>query len=220
MSEIDLKRSLDTDASPIDKRVKVDELNVIDKKSKLDLNDYRNFRVKEEEVGINEFVSNNKGFKCDIKQRFSDFIVHEILVNGEISELTNQDDPIEKSDDKEANDELIVDNEVLELIPSEQRDKLLELNENDEATDDDFILIDVEDKNKNQRTKIHKFIAGYSSLESATETIDDRKMIKASKIKNNKKKDNRNSDKAWPENLPPYLHFSFYQENKGYYLFV
>lgn len=226
MMSTNLKRDNSDLNSSIDKRPKLNDSNLDDnldlKNNDLDLNDYRLFRIKEEMVGINEFVSNNKGFKCEVKQRFSDFIVHELLTNGEISELTNQDDPIEnllKEIDKDQTNN-IFDEEIEELISIELREKLKNLNESDSnlSKDNNSILIDVDNRNKNQRTKIHKYVATYSSLESKTEDINDKKMIKVFKIDkvNNKNYSNsRNFSRNWPENLPKYLHFTFYQENKG-----
>ena len=212
MSLIDLKRAnfdLDNHSLSNEKRIKKEEDTAT---TELDLNDYRNFRIKEENVGILEFVSSNKAFKCELKQRFSDFIVHEISSNGQIIELTNSDLPIgifEENDDEDR----IVDEEILDLISNELRQQLEQLNDN-EAKTNEPILINVDDKDKHQRTKIHRFIKRYSNLESLTFDLSSEKHIKVIEKAKKGNQTRRTSDN-WPKSLPIYLHFTFYQENKG-----
>ena len=203
---VDLKRSSDFVERSDEKRPRTGESPT--NHTELDIaNDYRNFRIKEETVGITQFVSNNKGFKCDIKQRFSDFIVHEIGTDGEIVELSSQEPP---EIDFEDDDFLINDEVLIQLIPDELRARLDELDQGPDSTE--YILIDVNDKDKNQRTKVHKFLSRYSTLESLTEMIDEKRHVKVIK---KPKINSRRINTKWPKSLPIYLHFSFYQENKG-----
>lgn len=172
-----------------------------------DPNDYRNYRIKEENVGITEFVSNNKGFKCELKQRYSDFIVHELAADGEITCVTSDEVPIIEENKEEA----VEDAENGDLISSEQLAKVVALDERTELTDES-ILIDAQEKDKNQRTQLHRFLNRFSSLESRTEEIDGRKYIKVVKLQ---KGSSRRQKDNWPTGLPNYLHFNLYQENKG-----
>lgn len=209
----DLKNNIKGDLKD---NIKDDSKDDLKDTVELDVNDYRNFRIKEENVGIVEFVSDNKGFKCELKQRFSDFIVHEISSNGQIVELTNQEEPIIDYDEVENNE---IDEEILELVPIELREKLEKLDQKDKKeAADQHILINVEDKNKNQRTKIHKFVSRFLSLESTTIEVEDQKTIKVFKINRDKTRKSKNND--WPKSLPVYLHFAFYQENKGWFKFL
>ena len=42
-------------------------------------------KIGEEDVGITEYIdSSNKGFKCVLKHRYSDFIVNEIDIDGNV----------------------------------------------------------------------------------------------------------------------------------------
>ena len=228
-----LKRDGEFDVCPSEKRVKTEvevpdvkagdakadvghvaaggvETNDVEAGAQVDLNDYRNFRIKEENVGIVEFVSANKGFKCELKQRFSDFIVHEIASNGDVIELTSVEVPSMSVEIKEA----VQDAEIAELIPDEMKERLLQFDEQTEVTGEP-ILIDVHEKDKTQRTKMHKFISRFKSLESKTQELDGRRHIKVIKVVKGSQKGRDAKVDSWPEGLPIYLHFNFYQENKG-----
>lgn len=206
------KRAIESDECSAEKRVKAvsdlasDAIDAVvgDMANELDLNDYRNFRIKEDQVGIVEFVSENKGFKCELKQRFSDFIVHEIAADGQITKVTSVEVP-------DMAVEVIRDEEIINLIPEETREKLAKLDEQKELTDES-VLIDVHEKDKNERTRVHKFVNRYLSLESQTKEVDGRKCIKVVKLKPGT---SRRAKDSWPAGLPIYLHFNLYQENKG-----
>ena len=204
-----LKRDAEFGADSDEKRLRTDAAGDpadVLASSELDPNDYRNFRIKEENVGIVEFVSNNKGFKCELKQRFSDFIVHEIAADGQITEMT-----CTKAPSMSVEQETVQDAKIVDLIPNETLEKLAQLNEQAEVTDES-VLIDVQEKDKSQRTMVHKYTARFLSLESRTEEIDGRKYIKVVKLQ---KAAYRRPKDNWPAGLPFYLHFNFYQENKG-----
>ena len=45
-------------------------------------------KIGEEDVGITEYIdSSNKGFKCVLKHRYSDFIVNEVDIDGNVGEI-------------------------------------------------------------------------------------------------------------------------------------
>ena len=80
----------------------------------INLEKYNN--VKEEEVGITEFMCpENQGFKCVLKHRYSDFIVNEIGTDGkvvwikesqeDISSILAENKEVEKSDKEELTEE-------------------------------------------------------------------------------------------------------------------
>ena len=52
--------------------------------------------ITEEDVGITEYINNsNKGFKCVLKHRYSDFIVNEIDENGNVVWIKEENKAIE-----------------------------------------------------------------------------------------------------------------------------
>ena len=52
-------------------------------------------RLMEKDVGITEYISSHEGFGGIIKQRFSDFHVNEITIDGSIVKLTNLEPPVD-----------------------------------------------------------------------------------------------------------------------------
>jgi tRNA pseudouridine13 synthase len=49
--------------------------------------------VDEPDVGISSFASSTPGFRGTLKQRYSDFIVHEVARDGALVRLTSFDLP-------------------------------------------------------------------------------------------------------------------------------
>ena len=55
-------------------------------------------KIGEEDVGITEYIdSSNKGFKCVLKHRYSDFIVNEIDIDGNVVWVKTKDSNIQES---------------------------------------------------------------------------------------------------------------------------
>jgi hypothetical protein len=52
-------------------------------------------RLMEKDVGITEYISTHEGFSGIIKQRFSDFHVNEITLEGSIAKLTDLAPPVD-----------------------------------------------------------------------------------------------------------------------------
>ena len=71
----------------------------------------------ESDVHITEFMSSNPGFTAIIKHRFSDFLVNEVDISGQVVKLTNLQVPTSPKDDS-AKEVLkcLVDMRVLLLI--------------------------------------------------------------------------------------------------------
>jgi len=126
---------------------KIEEKNENKKKEKtINLEKFNN--TKEEEVGITEFMCpENPGFKCVLKHRYSDFIVNEIDVNGNVVWL------------KESNEDINNNN----IISSEKKEgedgKIEELNE--EKADEIIKKIFSEFLNEKEREDLNKLIVNY-----------------------------------------------------------
>lgn len=56
--------------------------------------------LKEDQVGITEYVSSGEGFMGVLKSRFSDFHVNEIDLNGKVLQLNDLQIPQQKEDGK------------------------------------------------------------------------------------------------------------------------
>ena len=111
----------------------------------------------EASVGITEFIpssNHNPGFKCIMKKRFSDFLVNEIDLNGQVVHLTDLSCPVS------VNGELTPE-ESLEWLKEKLTDEQLDTITAMTAKKHDkkaFLDIDVDDLDKDERTKMHKCI--------------------------------------------------------------
>lgn len=162
--------------------------------------DDRTKPVQEKDVGITEYISKHAGFQGVIKQRYSDFLVSEIDLNGQVVKLTNFDLPPE---------EVIVktNQDVSDVLNDSDMEKLNKLIESGNKTE--TVMIEV-DADKDKRAKIHKAIAtGFSGLESTTVNKDEKKYIQV-KIECNK----AHNHKSWPKERGGYCRFVLYKENK------
>ena len=162
----------------------------------------------EKMLGIECFVGNHKGFRGSLKQRFSDFVVHELTKTGEHVKLTNENIP----------DAFL--NSPSEIKIDEMDEKLAKLLSNDTITQ----LTEVKDKirndvkilstslNKEERKSIHGYIkVNYPALESNTSEIENEKYIIIKTAPKNRNKTRHD----WPTNLPEFTHFTLYQESMG-----
>ena len=86
--------------------------------------------ITEEDVGITEYINNtNKGFKCVLKHRYSDFIVNEIDENGNVVWIKEENKAIEdivSNTNNEQKEELteekadsIINNKIKPIITNE-----------------------------------------------------------------------------------------------------
>ncbi|RWS28576.1 pseudouridylate synthase 7-like isoform X2 [Leptotrombidium deliense] len=161
---------------------------------------YSQFKVPESDCGITHFVGSHAGFSGVLKQRYSDFVVHEIMNSGEIVTLNDFSIPVQETQQPlSKSPDSVLTEEVWAKI------ERLAANESEE------VLIDVSKADKEERTAVHKKIAAvFSSLDTSTIDENDKKLIKVSlKGKNSRDKG------RWPNGLPPYVHFTLYQENRG-----
>ena len=126
---------------------KIEEKNENKKVEKtINLEKFNN--TKEEEVGITEFMCpENPGFKCVLKHRYSDFIVNEIDVNGNVVWL--------KESNEDINDSNIISSEKKE---GEDR-KIEQLNE--EKAEEIIKKIFSSFLNEKEREDLNKLIVNY-----------------------------------------------------------
>ncbi|XP_064605575.1 pseudouridylate synthase 7 homolog [Liolophura sinensis] len=157
-------------------------------------------RLKERDVGITEYISHHKGFSGILKQRYSDFIVNEIALDGHVVKLL--DFSIPKAESQETDSSSNVD-----CIPDEDKAKLQALLDSKNMAE--AVYIKVSDS-KEERTQIHKAIrTNYPGLESTTEEDGLQKLIKVT-LKS--AADQRRT--RWPQGRGDYCKFVLSKENK------
>ncbi|XP_075713410.1 pseudouridylate synthase 7 homolog isoform X1 [Rhinoderma darwinii] len=161
------------------------------------------------DVGIIKFVSAHEGFSGILKERYSDFVVHEIGKDGKIMHLNDLSVPADNEDPSED----------IYLVLSEDEKKRLEdlqLFKNKESD----VAIEVIDDSKEKRTIIHQAVKGlFPGLETKTEDRDGKKYIIAYHAAGKKalSKVRTPSDPrkhSWPKSRGSFCHFVLYKENK------
>ncbi|KAJ6665732.1 hypothetical protein lerEdw1_002102 [Lerista edwardsae] len=121
------------------------------------------------DVGITKFVSSHKGFNGVLKERYSDFVVHEIGKDGHIIHL---DDFSVPADDEDPSEEIFT---VLSVDDKRQLEEL-QLFKNKEGN----VAIEVIEDTKEKRTVIHRAVKSlFPGLETKTEDRDGKKYIVA-----------------------------------------
>lgn len=164
-------------------------------------------QLSEKDVYIMEYVNkDNKGFSGIIKQRYTDFIVNEINLEGNIVRLTNSDPPIYPSMlDKPDIDETIIHTLITE-------DELAKIKALVELPPDkkDSIKIEVTSFTKEQRTYLHKYVQWVSNQALNTNTLDE-SGVKWIEV-NNKKKGRQEMRRSNASRIK-YLHFTVCKTN-------
>ncbi|XP_031640468.1 pseudouridylate synthase 7 homolog [Contarinia nasturtii] len=161
--------------------------------------------LKENEIGITEYTTTTNGFTGIIKQRISDFHVHEIGFDGKLCELENFSIPQPPKNENASNESEKAD--LIRLITQEKFDAILAIEKADKQCNDE-VLIDATSMEKTERTQIHQLIKGnFSSVNSTTFDKDDRKFIKCTKL--NRKHDRRRQW-VWPHE---YTYFLLHKDN-------
>ncbi|CAJ1056247.1 pseudouridylate synthase 7 homolog isoform X1 [Xyrichtys novacula] len=168
----------------------------------------------EVDVGILKYVSDHKGFSGILKERYSDFVVHEINKQGKIVHLDDLSIPAEVEGASEV-EEQPVESDVL---TEEQKKQLgeLQLFKNKEAN----VSIQVVDDTKEKRTLVHKAIkTQFPGLETKTEEKEGCKFIVAYHAAGKKALAEVKAATAprkhfWPKNRGSFCHFVLYKENK------
>ncbi|XP_076753984.1 pseudouridine synthase 7 [Xylocopa sonorina] len=122
-------------------------------------------RLKECDVGITEFVG-DEGFFGVIKERYTDFHVNEISLDGQIAKLTNQDIPSDEEENTNVED-------LREMVSDTIWNQLHGLKEPEASA----IEIDVTDMNKDQRRAIHAIAKRIINVISQTIDKENKKIM-------------------------------------------
>ncbi|KAM4675261.1 pseudouridylate synthase 7 homolog isoform 2-T2 [Discoglossus pictus] len=157
----------------------------------------------EVDVGITKFVSSHEGFSGILKERYSDFVVHEIGKDGKISYLNDLSVPADNEDPKE---------DIFTVLSPEDKKRLeeLQLFKNKETN----VAIEVVDDTKEKRTVIHQAVKGlFPGLETKTEDREGKKYIIAYHAAGKKALANPRKH-SWPKSRGSFCHFVLYKENK------
>jgi len=159
-------------------------------------------RLMEKDVGITEYISPHEGFGGIIKQRFSDFHVNEIATDGSIVKLTDLEPPVDVEHTRP-------ENEIIEILTPEIVEKLKTMIE----TKLGYVEIEVTEKSKDERRKIHEAIKDGFGKEVYSNTVDrgDKKFITIFKTRKGVMQDRRS---RWPADRGGvYVHFVLHKEN-------
>ncbi|KAL4696394.1 hypothetical protein H8957_001412 [Semnopithecus entellus] len=157
----------------------------------------------EADVGITKFVSSHQGFSGILKERYSDFVVHEIGKDGRISHLNDLSIPVDEEDPSE---------DIFTVLTVEEKQRLeeLQLFKNKETS----VAIEVIEDTKEKRTVIHQAIKSlFPGLETKTEDREGKKYIVAYHAAGKKALANPRKH-SWPKSRGSYCHFVLYKENK------
>ncbi|XP_021742225.1 multisubstrate pseudouridine synthase 7-like [Chenopodium quinoa] len=197
--------------------------------------------VDEPDVGILCYISHLPGFRGILKQRYSDFIVNEVDLDGNVVHLTslhvspelaeNKEEIVAEKSDKSYTEEI---ESFRLLVGDEDADRLKELIEKISAGVDHDIspLVLSPSSDKVHRTAVHNFFKEKLKF-LVTDTIDGPKdsskcirvrpnssgnqnngrNFRKRKDRNEKPFDKRGSH-DWPEHLGKFLRFHLYKENK------
>ncbi|XP_041099738.1 pseudouridylate synthase 7 homolog [Polyodon spathula] len=123
----------------------------------------------EKDVGILKFVSKHEGFSGILKERYSDFVVHEISKEGTVLHLDDLSVPVDSEDPPL---------DVSEVLTEEQKKQLEDLQQfkNKEGT----VSLEVLEDTKEKRTLLHQAVKSlFPGLETKTEEREGRRFIVA-----------------------------------------
>ena len=173
-------------------------------------------QVTNDDCGITEYITTTPGFKGILKHRYSDFIVHEIDLQGNLVKLTSLDPPekgkVEKKPDVDTSAQK-------ELLSSHLSADLITALESivPGSKDSPAVNIPVDGLDKDTRRSIHGAItAVYPHLFTVTKDIKDSsgkmvKMIAAGTTNSWRGK----VDDYWSTAPGKFVHFTVHQENFG-----
>ncbi|KAI9561011.1 hypothetical protein GHT06_011967 [Daphnia sinensis] len=159
---------------------------------------------KETDIGISEYVSKGPGFSAILKQRYSDFQVHEIDMNGTVIHLTDQS--IVEYVAPPPSVELA---EQQSVLTTEQWKNIEDMLKNGDPKQ---VEIDVTEKSKEERQNIHKIVrARYKdeNVASNSAPVDGKTIMKIFKIEG--RKERRRNDQLRMRSI--YTQFVLYKEN-------
>ncbi|KAK1169294.1 hypothetical protein AOXY_G10284 [Acipenser oxyrinchus oxyrinchus] len=157
----------------------------------------------EKDVGILKFVSKHEGFSGILKERYSDFVVHEISKEGTILYLDDLSVPADSEDPPL---------DVSEVLTEEQEKQLEDLQQfkNKEGT----VSLEVLEDTKEKRTLLHQAVKSlFPGLETKTEEREGRRFIVAYHAAG-KKALAAPRKHSWPKSRGNFCHCTLYKENK------
>ncbi|XP_043083526.1 pseudouridylate synthase 7 homolog isoform X2 [Puntigrus tetrazona] len=169
--------------------------------------------LSEADVGILKFISEHTGFSGILKERYSDFVVHEINKEGRTVLLDDLSVPADPED--EPLECASVDSQTLTEEQKKQLEEL-QLFKNKEAS----VAIEVQQDSKEKRTLLHRAVKTlYPGLETKTEDREGKKFIVAYHAAGKKALAEVRPSAAprkhsWPKNRGSFCHFVLYKENK------
>uniref|UniRef100_A0A8C7CVH2 Pseudouridylate synthase 7 homolog n=2 Tax=Oncorhynchus kisutch TaxID=8019 RepID=A0A8C7CVH2_ONCKI len=158
------------------------------------------------DVGIQKFVSEHKGFSGILKERYSDFVVHEVNKEGKTVQLDDLSVP------EEAEEASVAEQPGSEVFTEEQKHQLeqLQLFKKKEGN----VSIEMADDTKEKRTLVHKAVKTlYPGLETKTEEREGKKFIVAYHAAGQKALAAPRKH-SWPKSRGAFCHFVLYKENK------
>lgn len=168
--------------------------------------------ITEPDVGITEYIGNYQGFNGLVKNRYEDFLVHEIGLDDKVVEITDLKLP-EIPEEPQINLEDYIDNETVEKIAAYNESSVSRKKRDPDEEPLQEVKIDVTVKSKDERTMIHKAVAArFPMLETNTVNDPSDSSIKLIVVKARSKGCRKRS--RWPADLPEYLHFHVYKENR------
>uniref|UniRef100_A0A8C1QYG0 Pseudouridylate synthase 7 homolog n=1 Tax=Cyprinus carpio TaxID=7962 RepID=A0A8C1QYG0_CYPCA len=205
------KRSLpDEDPDHAAKRLRVeeeeesrgeDEEEQLEEEVEESFADMMKHGLSEPDVGILKFISEHKGFSGVLKERYSDFVVHEINKDGKVVVLDDLSVPAEA--EVRAH---ITHTVPLELDVDEVMETCLLANRQN--------LFQVQEDSKEKRTLLHRAVKTlYPGLETKTEDREGKKFIVAYHAAG-KTALAAPRKHSWPKNRGSFCHFVLYKENK------
>ncbi|KYM77823.1 Pseudouridylate synthase 7 like protein [Atta colombica] len=171
------------------------------KRSKLDIGS----RLKESDIGITEYIGKHLGFSAIIKERYNDFHVNEIDLDGQVAKLIHQDIPRNPCDDESIEDLKI-------LVSPTIWDQLQALGKENPSS----VEIDVTNIDKVERRTIHTIAKKLANVVSQTVDKGDKKFLTiVSNTKNDTNGPKIRKDKRidWSRCGGDYCHFLLHKVN-------
>uniref|UniRef100_A0A673H1X5 Pseudouridylate synthase 7 homolog n=1 Tax=Sinocyclocheilus rhinocerous TaxID=307959 RepID=A0A673H1X5_9TELE len=165
--------------------------------------------LSEADVGILKFISEHRGFSGVLKERYSDFVVHEINKDGKIVGLDDLSVPADAEENSPGCSS--ADSQTLTEEQKQQLDEL-QLLKNKEGS----VAIEVRDASGDQPSVTRLF----SGCESNNQDYFDSVQYTLSNVANHAAGESLIFDvmaprkHSWPKNRGSFCHFVLYKENK------
>lgn len=189
--------------------------------------------IREEDVGITEFLCHQNSstrIRGTLKQRYTDFLVNEIDINGKVVHLTDTGfKPKELTDEEkkilEEQQRRALEREASCTIPDEDKIKLAEyfdetdLNAIVDLMKDNTKTVKIKKvfDDKEERTKIHKLIREIFNNRIESVTTSDNTFIFGHNANKNRRRRNNKINNTIHHDLgerKDFLHCTLYKENK------